>query len=123
MFFTIPAFHEYLRRCRLIRPIRESESTMERERQTHHPLQTTTHQPLPHTTHQDDEDNRNDWKRVSRCKKKVTKQKDITISYFFTNFPNGWNDTMLWKTFAKYGRIIDVYGAKNKTRQMEKSLD
>ncbi|PWA81363.1 RNA-directed DNA polymerase, eukaryota [Artemisia annua] len=27
----------------------------------------------------------------------------------------GWNDVALWKTFAKYGRISDVYIAKKKT--------
>ncbi|GJW60603.1 RNA-directed DNA polymerase, eukaryota [Tanacetum coccineum] len=75
----------------------------------YHPSTTTTYH------HQDDEDNENGWKRVSRREKKVTEQKDITISYFFTNFPNGWNDTLLWKTFAKYRRIIDVYVAKKKT--------
>lgn len=54
-----------------------------------------------------------EWRTVTNRKKKSTKQQ--TISYFFTDIPMGWNDVALWKTFAKYGRISDVYIAKKKT--------
>ncbi|GJW87708.1 RNA-directed DNA polymerase, eukaryota [Tanacetum coccineum] len=46
---------------------------------------------------------------------KVYGTQHIITSYFFTDFPPGLSETALWKTLAKYGRITDVYMAKNPT--------
>ncbi|GKB50107.1 RNA-directed DNA polymerase, eukaryota, partial [Tanacetum coccineum] len=53
------------------------------------------------------------WKVVSNRKRRD--HRNTTISFFFTNIPSRWNETALWKTFTKYGRISDVYIAKKKT--------
>ncbi|PWA43470.1 endonuclease/exonuclease/phosphatase family protein [Artemisia annua] len=54
------------------------------------------------------------WKKVE---KRIRKPKpfNTTTTYYFTDIPPGWNDLALWKTFAKYGRIADVYMAKKKS--------
>ena len=54
------------------------------------------------------------WQIVTnrRRNKDANIKKPTTISYYFTDIPPGWNEAALWKTFAKYGRITDVYIAK-----------
>ncbi|GJY33438.1 RNA-directed DNA polymerase, eukaryota [Tanacetum coccineum] len=67
-----------------------------------------------------EEDGNNGWQTVHRRSKKVHKP-NSTTTYFFTNIPPGWNDIALWKLFAKYGRISDVYIAK-KTSKTDKKF-
>ncbi|GJW01990.1 RNA-directed DNA polymerase, eukaryota [Tanacetum coccineum] len=57
--------------------------------------------------------NNGEWTTVNR---RSRKQRATTTSYYFTDIPTGWNETALWKLFAKYGRISDVYLAKKKSK-------
>ncbi|GJX80885.1 RNA-directed DNA polymerase, eukaryota [Tanacetum coccineum] len=61
-----------------------------------------------------EDDNDNGWQTVEKRRNKAQKL-NRTTTYFFTDIPPGWNDNDLWKLFAKYGRISDVYIAKKKT--------
>ncbi|GJS83358.1 RNA-directed DNA polymerase, eukaryota [Tanacetum coccineum] len=63
----------------------------------------------------------NGWKTVDRRRRKAHTKQETTTSYFFTDIPPGWNEVTLWKTFAKFGRVFDVYMAK-KRRLMGKIL-
>nr|GEY67534.1 cytochrome P450 [Tanacetum cinerariifolium] len=67
-----------------------------------------------HTQNHHDNQNGESWTTVRRSLKTTSQQPDI-ISYFFTNIPSGLNETILWKAFAKHGRIYDVYMAKKTT--------
>ncbi|GKC55650.1 nucleotide-binding alpha-beta plait domain-containing protein [Tanacetum coccineum] len=43
--------------------------------------------------------------------------KDKAISFFFTNFPESWDTSALWKMFSRYGSVVDVYVAFKKTKR------
>ncbi|PWA41586.1 hypothetical protein CTI12_AA459190 [Artemisia annua] len=57
--------------------------------------------------------NNGEWTTIDR---RSRKQRATTTSYYFTDIPTGWNETALWKLFAKYGRISDVHLAKKKSK-------
>ncbi|GJY85569.1 putative methylesterase 11, chloroplastic [Tanacetum coccineum] len=78
------------------------------EREDHHP--TTKQHNLNHQ-----EGDGNDWSTMNRRERKTRGPLNLRILYFFTDFPQGWNDTAMWKAFAKFGRVIDVYLAKKKS--------
>ncbi|GJS19013.1 RNA-directed DNA polymerase, eukaryota [Tanacetum coccineum] len=37
-------------------------------------------------------------------------------SFFFTNFPESWGSSALWKMFNRYGNVVDVYIAFKRTK-------
>ncbi|PWA81814.1 nucleotide-binding alpha-beta plait domain-containing protein [Artemisia annua] len=43
--------------------------------------------------------------------------RDKATSFFFTNFPETWDSTALWKMFDKYGKVVDVYIAFKRTKR------
>nr|GEY43323.1 RNA-directed DNA polymerase, eukaryota [Tanacetum cinerariifolium] len=72
----------------------------------------------PQRTTEDNHDDNNDDGWHTATKRQNTKEygtQHIITPYFFTDFPQGLSETALWKTFAKYGRITDVYIAKKPT--------
>ncbi|GJS34667.1 RNA-directed DNA polymerase, eukaryota [Tanacetum coccineum] len=72
--------------------------------------------PKPTTEDNHGDNNDDGWQIANqRQNTKVYGTQHIITSYFFTEFPPGLSETALWKTFAKYGRITDVYMAKNPT--------
>ncbi|GJR70552.1 RNA-directed DNA polymerase, eukaryota [Tanacetum coccineum] len=72
--------------------------------------------PKPTTEDNHGDNNDDGWQIANRRQNtKVYGTQHIITSYFFTEFPPGLSETALWKTFAKYGRITDVYMAKNPT--------
>ncbi|GJR68224.1 putative RNA-directed DNA polymerase, eukaryota, reverse transcriptase zinc-binding domain protein [Tanacetum coccineum] len=42
--------------------------------------------------------------------------RDKATSYFFTNFPDSWDSSALWKMFNRYGKVIDIYVAFKRTK-------
>ncbi|GJW37559.1 RNA-directed DNA polymerase, eukaryota [Tanacetum coccineum] len=72
--------------------------------------------PKPTTEDNHGDNNDDGWQIANRRQNtKVYGTQHIITSYFFTEFPPGLSETALRKTFAKYGRITDVYMAKNPT--------
>ncbi|GKD46347.1 nucleotide-binding alpha-beta plait domain-containing protein [Tanacetum coccineum] len=43
--------------------------------------------------------------------------RDKATSLFFTNFPDSWDSTALWKMFSMYGKVVDGYIAFKKTKK------
>ncbi|GJT38737.1 nucleotide-binding alpha-beta plait domain-containing protein [Tanacetum coccineum] len=41
-------------------------------------------------------------------------------SFFFTNFPESWDSSALWKMFNRYGNVVDVYLAFKRTKMGSK---
>ncbi|GKC91855.1 nucleotide-binding alpha-beta plait domain-containing protein, partial [Tanacetum coccineum] len=41
---------------------------------------------------------------------------DKATSFFFTNFPDSWDSSALWKMFSRYGKVVDVYVAFKRTK-------
>ena len=35
--------------------------------------------------------------------------KGKATTFFFTNFPESWNEKGFWNIFLKYGRVVDVF--------------
>ncbi|GJX34589.1 nucleotide-binding alpha-beta plait domain-containing protein [Tanacetum coccineum] len=90
---------------------------------------------------QDDDDD--DWTRVSRKHKGATTEaptegrkvlphkaggrhrlsyfdrvmKEKAFSFFFTNFLDSWDSGALWKMFSRYGNVVDVYIAFKRTKK------
>ncbi|GJW03956.1 RNA-directed DNA polymerase, eukaryota [Tanacetum coccineum] len=47
----------------------------------------------------------------------IRKDKDLkkgSVSFFFTNIPEGWKEPQMWNIFKKYGTVVDVYIAKKR---------
>lgn len=62
-------------------------------------------------------ENPGEWQHVRR--KKYGRDFDINgkaVTFYFQNFPPDWSEAALWKTFRRYGAVVDVYGAKNLNR-------
>ncbi|CAI9300080.1 unnamed protein product [Lactuca saligna] len=58
-----------------------------------------------------------EWQHVRR--KKYGRDFDINgkaVTFFFQKFPSNWTEAALWKTFRRYGAIVDVYVAKKLNR-------
>ncbi|PWA66530.1 hypothetical protein CTI12_AA325340 [Artemisia annua] len=45
---------------------------------------------------------------------RVIKEKATT--FFFTRFPDAWDEKALWKLFEKYGTVVDIYLASKRTK-------
>nr|GFA84517.1 nucleotide-binding alpha-beta plait domain-containing protein [Tanacetum cinerariifolium] len=43
--------------------------------------------------------------------------RDKATSFFFTNFPDSWDNGALWKMFSRYGKVVDVYVAFKRTKR------
>nr|GEY55772.1 nucleotide-binding alpha-beta plait domain-containing protein [Tanacetum cinerariifolium] len=43
--------------------------------------------------------------------------RDKATSFFFTNFPDSWDSSALWKMFGRYGKVVDVYIAFKRTKK------
>ncbi|GKB68276.1 nucleotide-binding alpha-beta plait domain-containing protein [Tanacetum coccineum] len=41
---------------------------------------------------------------------------DKTVTFFFTRFPDSWDEKALWELFRKYGSVMDVYLAVRRTK-------
>ena len=50
------------------------------------------------------------WQRVEQCKS----QRGTSPNFFFTGFPNSWNEEALRKMFGKFGKVFSIYVARNK---------
>ncbi|GKE78873.1 nucleotide-binding alpha-beta plait domain-containing protein, partial [Tanacetum coccineum] len=48
-----------------------------------------------------------DYNKVMKCK---------TVTFFFTRFPDSWNEKNLWELFKKYGTVADLYLAYRRTK-------
>nr|GEW54397.1 RNA-directed DNA polymerase, eukaryota [Tanacetum cinerariifolium] len=83
---------------------------MEREQDQGHPY----HKDNDSNNNNNNDELDNGWTTIVRKNKKKNTHVP-TNSYYFTDLPSVWNDTMIWKAFAKYGRISDVYVAKKKS--------
>ncbi|GJW01331.1 nucleotide-binding alpha-beta plait domain-containing protein [Tanacetum coccineum] len=43
--------------------------------------------------------------------------RDKETFFFFTNFPDSWDNGALWKMFSRYGKVVDVYVAFKRTKR------
>ncbi|GJU35776.1 nucleotide-binding alpha-beta plait domain-containing protein, partial [Tanacetum coccineum] len=99
----------------------------------HHNTTTTNHNTKPENrANLDDEDG---WTKVTRNQRRVRNESDVqdrrhgensfpggkskitdfdkvmkasASSFFFTNFPETWDSSALWKMFSRYGNVVDV---------------
>ncbi|GJR66187.1 nucleotide-binding alpha-beta plait domain-containing protein [Tanacetum coccineum] len=42
--------------------------------------------------------------------------KDKVTTFFFTRFPDNWDEKALWNMFSKYGLVVDLFIASKKTK-------
>lgn len=38
------------------------------------------------------------------------------VSYYFSNFPENWDERALWNMFVKWGKVVDIYVSKKKSK-------
>ncbi|GJU10289.1 nucleotide-binding alpha-beta plait domain-containing protein [Tanacetum coccineum] len=46
----------------------------------------------------------------------VRAMKGKATTFFFTRFPNSWNEKALWEMFSRFGSVVDVYITSKRTK-------
>ncbi|XP_057445071.1 uncharacterized protein LOC130737342 [Lotus japonicus] len=44
-------------------------------------------------------------------------RKESTATFFFTHFPDNFDERRMWKVFERWGRVVDIYIPRKRTKE------
>lgn len=55
-----------------------------------------------------------EWQRVEGRRRN---QKDSIASFFFTHFPENYNERSMWGVFQRWGRVVDIFMPSKRNKE------